>query len=629
MIATADAQILNNNSIIYDDLDDLCVAHSRCDISIIINVFSQLIQQIADNEYITQLDIRIKLTREQLSELFKAIIKKNAIQELILRKSSFDNYDLSDELAHNKLARFLKTSSLKSLTLYNTGIDDNGAIALSSVLKKHNVKLKNLKISGHKIKQAGAVYLTEMLVFNKTLDKLEFYNDGINGLARLFLVAQFPYMSLSKIAIDGSFNSMLMHNCILSEEFDSFCDLPGWAWSSKRAYMDNPIKFTYAQKEQRENSFLGLLKSYNLDSSFIKRTRDLLYKFSNEEQELIRNYPSAEEEEEKIEYIRELYAGKPILEIQEISKLRNSFQTKRLELINKYNDLQQQYYEYLTGIEESYNQELCKSNLPVFSFEQGPSLVENDRVEPVIFSILTKYQAPVLIENIDLQNADLQSKIMRIINRNSEYVVLSVGSACVKSQQIPTFTQGMQNLSILNIDPAFTEQDLSFAVDTDDKHVDYHKEQIDDTKLTKIIKYLIKYQKKVILINNISPLAGCYQDNNYGLKDTISNFDDYGGNLVFINAYFKEFSAIICSCKLIKEYMSNDNKMNELTAEIYLPNQSQEKLNAIVAGKNYLDLGIFKNSLDAITYEDVLSMFHEPLCNLISSYKTETMPVKF
>jgi len=115
------------------------------------NAFDSLIRRIKSNDdRIKALDIRSKLTKAQLKELVDAMKMNTILSGLILRGNlSFDQYDLSDEYACHQIVELLRDNkNLKSLILFHSGIGDEGAKAISSVLK-NNTALTAIKICGH------------------------------------------------------------------------------------------------------------------------------------------------------------------------------------------------------------------------------------------------------------------------------------------------------------------------------------------------------------------------------------------------------------------------------------------------------------------------------------------------
>lgn len=319
------------------------------------NNYDSLIARLQNDETdLVALDIRAKLTKSQLTRLFDAIKKNTHLSSLTLRGSSFDGYNLSDEYAYSQLAMLLKNKHhhLSALTLYHTGIDEGGAIAIASALKT-NQKLDYLKISGHSINKTGQLFLIEMLTKNRHLNDFIFKYPGIYGFPRLALISQLPKISVSHLDCEGDFHTFLLSNIHFEENFSQHLTR-----DKALEYQRNPLAFKTQLKTSKMDKEIKRLHQLNFDPSFIERCEHVMDHFKKQEQALIEYYPSFEKENDAIQKFKRETSGPGLSKAdnEALKELENSFKQTRERLKKEYIELQLQQIAYLSKVEKSFHQ---------------------------------------------------------------------------------------------------------------------------------------------------------------------------------------------------------------------------------------------------------------------------------
>lgn len=344
------------------------------------NNFDSLLARLQNDESeLVALDIRAKLTKPQLKTLFDAIKKNTHLVSLTLRGSSFDGYDLSDEYAYSQLAMLLKSKHhhLSALTLYHTGIDEGGAIAIASALKT-NQTLNYLKISGHSINEAGQLFLIEMLTKNHQLNDFIFKYPGIYGFPRLSLISQLPEISVSQLDCEGDFHTYLLSNIHFDEDFSN-------DFSRRKAleYQQNPLAFKTQIKTSKLDKEIKRLHQLNFEPSFIERCKHVLDHFKEQERALIESYPSFEKENDAIQKLKRETPGTGFSEADKdaLKELENSFNQTRERLKKEYIALQHKQAVYLTKMEERFHQK-TPDNTPKDVIPQPDAQDTDSRVKP-------------------------------------------------------------------------------------------------------------------------------------------------------------------------------------------------------------------------------------------------------
>ena len=611
------------------------------------NNFDNLMRRIESNDLtLTTLDIQSKLTKQQIFALFKALKNNHTLVALTLRGNlSFDGYDLSDEYVHSKLAKLLKNNTrLVSLILFDTGIDNNGAIALSYVLKNHNQYLKNLKICGHKINRDGILFLSSMLTTNKTLEKLSVDYDGINGMERLCLIAQLPEISLLKLEVSGNFSSLLLQYI----DFKHTKTFLGWR--EEALYRNNPLEFKENYKKTQKERLLSLLEHHRFDNSFIQRIHHILNTFEEKEQLLIKDYPSLKHEAAELEKIANLHqTANHVVRNEMVKKYKEDIEKKRQELVKSYIDLQHQHINYLRDLEKVFHQrnsvkieknpvqnkqELDKMSKKEKSKE--PDKLEENKM-PKKEAVVNKVKAdelpeeetkkPTLLIGFDNKRQQNKEKRRLIINAmpaieylntwtnavlsdDYNFAVISVGGGMVKGQQIPKFSEQIGNTAVLNIDTFFSSEEMNNESAHAETAVNYlvHKLNSQDGSnqtLKDNIAKLIQSGKKVILLSHVSPYAGIYV-----FKDILKeNVENYGKNFLFVASYFEECSTFVCSKNFIEECVLPEKADKHV---IYHQEQGfcvkdGKEIDAV--GKRFAQFGTIFKSLQDISGEDIKSNF--------------------
>ncbi len=187
----------------------------------------------------------------------------------------------------------------------------------------------------------------------------------------------------------------------------------------------------------------------------------------------------------------------------------------------------------------------------------------------------------------------------RASKENYDFVVFSIGSHKQTSQQIPKFTSALKKVAILNMDQAFTDNELTSVSTSTEVSVNYLtckikcnpkfllvdpksissepkdrmlKCDIPQENLITSILELIKSDKKVILLSHISISAPIIFFDSVLKNEAI--LGNYGNKFLFIHSYFTQLPTVLCSKEFIKYIISektNEKSLIELMSKVYDP----------------------------------------------------------
>ena len=167
-----------------------------------------------------------KLTSVNYRDLFVSRLKEDLpislkyLMEVISNKKiSF--LDLSDNAfgptAIPSFDFFLRTcTNLEKLQLENNGLGPEGAeMVCNSLLQNDQIKLKMLTINRNRLEEKGALALAKVIEKMKSLEHLEFYQNGIStkGMKNLFLALK-ENKNLEVLKINDNFTKSALQDLI-------------------------------------------------------------------------------------------------------------------------------------------------------------------------------------------------------------------------------------------------------------------------------------------------------------------------------------------------------------------------------------------------------------------------------
>lgn len=179
-------------------------------------------------------------------------------------------------------------------------------------------------------------------------------------------------------------------------------------------------------------------------------------------------------------------------------------------------------------------------------------------------------------------------------------VIFSVGGAKKISQQIPSFTNNLGKVAILNIDHSFNEDEMKSTSYKNNITVNYLKASIKDVELLDSIKTVIQAKEKVILLSHISPMAPYYAFKEI-FEDTYF-IENYNKNILFFLSYYEDQPTVIGSKKLVEATttMTDGDFLDNMNTVF---NYDKTPKPSTVLGSDVYD------SLSDIESKDVLSHF--------------------
>lgn len=515
--------------------------------------YSHLLEVLKENNpNIVGLDIRGNFTPKQFIELFETLKENNTVKKLILRGKAY-KCDLDNKDIYSGLSSLLQNNkTIEELTLYHTGIQDDGVKFIAGALEENN-SLKYLKICGHYLKVTGEIALLKMLAQNTSLET--FAIDYISETAKLALLAQPKYFALKNLDITNKNSGLTFFVDISNYE-----NLVNTSFIKK--INPNPIAFAVEQKELQINKLAVLLENENFSQAFIKATTDFYYNnFLIKEKELAAKYAS-------------------------LDKKKSNYENTKHEVLKEYNNLQLSNNKFFTVVEKTISVgEIEAKQTKAEIFVPKPKIEERELVveekEPAIEEEIKLEKA--VVKKLDIDNGLKPREYItewtnKIVEMDYDTVILSIGSGKVINQQIPPFSNGLGQVAILNIDTFFSKDETENVSNSNKISVNYLSAQIENIerynirarteeqkellikqeKLADSIYRLIDGGKKVILLSHISPLAPRTHFEKVLKNKDIMN--GYGDKFLFINSYFDDMPTILCRKGSINSIMSPNMK---------------------------------------------------------------------
>lgn len=489
---------------------------------------------------ITGLDIRGEdLSPTQFVDIFKELKHNTTVKNLILRGRGY-NCDLSNETISVGLSDLLRDNkTIDTLTLYFTGINDQGIKHITSALG-NNSTLTYLKIWGHELNLEGELSLVKMLANNKTIE--EIIINHLSPKAGLVILSQLEYLNPSKYSVVSSYNSF--SQSIISQ--DDKLDEPFMIRNKERKLIEEEVR----EKTRAVNNLLMTLERQNFSDDFIKVTKDFcLNNFLIKHNNIINQYQVlSQEHKTALIELENAYMKAPMGTIKisdKVTELEKYYDDKQSELFNRFNEIQYKNLKlFVEAMQQISNQDkvvklrnhkittdseqtivapLVKHDNKILTVKQNEveisanekldgdaqeikseiehesgintqivkkpvKILRNDEFEVPIIEVVNDNEIkpmknepkkPVvkkLSVNEELQGTEyVTAWAQKVIEAEYDTVVFSVGSNGKIEQQLPSFSKGLGKVAILNIDRVFQISDIQNISKFDNISVNYLK----------------------------------------------------------------------------------------------------------------------------------------------------------